>query len=127
MKVFLFMLLFPFVVACSQGPEYTTQKLPNGKELKIISIGKMYSSTEGQDDFLLLRYESDFDISDKQSIKKEIDEIWPVFRVNVEKENFGAAVIQASNTVKTSFMSTSAKNYGVVYEKGDDGVWKSKM
>ena len=119
LSTFLFMLLS----ACSMGEPYTIQKLANGKEIKVISIGKIFSTKEREGTSLYLRYESDIDVSDVTELEREVETIWLVFRINAENEKVHSAVIQATNTVKKFIIFSSVKNHGFVYRKNDKGVW----
>ena len=112
------------IAGCSSSDRYTIQKLPNGKEIKIISIGKIFSTKEREGTSLFLRYESDYDIDDKAAIKNEVETIWPVFKVNVENEKIHSAIIQASNTGKKYFIFPSVRNYGFIYRKNEEGQWE---
>ena len=110
-----------FVVACSSGEKYSVQKLPNGKEIKISSIGKAHFSES--DPALIIKYETDLDIENVDALKTEVSEIWPVFKHNAEQAGLTNAVIQATKTTKKNAFMSSAKNYGFVYKKQDSGEW----
>lgn len=49
---------------------------------------------------MALEYETDININDVESLRKEAEEIWPVFRVNVENEKMVNAIIKASKPKK---------------------------
>ena len=117
------MFLFMMLSACSSSEPYTVQKLPNGKEIKIISIGKIFSTAEREGTSLYLRYESENDVSDKAAIRQEVETIWLVFKVSAENENVHSAVIQANNTVQKYIIFSSVKNSGFVYRKNEKGDW----
>ena len=114
--------LFVLLVACSQQKSYSVQTLPNGKEIKIIGVTKA-SFTEG-DTALILAYETDLSLEDKVELLREAKEIWPTFKVNVEKSGLNAAAIQATKTTKTSPFTSTAKQYTFVYTKNSSGQWK---
>ena len=71
----------------------------------------------------MLEYETDIPIEDKESLRKEVDEIWEKFQNDVEKAHLKSGVIRASHYEGTGFLRTG-KGYGFVFKKGDDGKWQ---
>jgi len=108
-------------VGCSQGEPYSVQTLPNGKEIKIIGVTKAFF-TEG-DPALILAYETDLPLDDVAALRKEVLEIWPTFKINVEQSGLNTGGIQARKTTKTSAFTSSAKNYGFIFTKNYSGEW----
>ena len=108
-------------IACSsQAQNFRTFKLPSGKEIKITGMVKM--DFPNSDPTLVLNYLTDIPIDNKVELRKEIDEVWSVFRVDVEKAKLKAGVIRATH-MEGSGLVTSGKGYGYVFVKGDDGQW----
>ena len=108
-------------IACSsQAQNFKAFKLPSGKEIKITGMVKM--DFPNSDPALVLNYLTDIPIDNKVELRKEIDEVWSVFRVDVEKAKLNAGVIRATHMEGSGFV-TSGKGYGYVFVKSDDGQW----
>ena len=108
-------------IACSsQAQNFKVFKLPSGKEIKITGMVKM--DFPNSDPALVLNYLTDIPIDNKVELRKEIDEVWSVFRVDVEKAKLNAGVIRATHMEGSGFV-TSGKGYGYVFVKSDDGQW----
>jgi hypothetical protein len=109
------------LTACSNTPSYRPVSLPSGKTIRVLSVGPIQFSS-GQN-ALMLRYQTDMKISD-QALSKEADEIWSSLRGDAEKGNFRSAIISA-NEIPTGFIIKQGHSYNFVFEKQDDGTWKS--
>ena len=71
---------------------------------------------------LMLQYQTDFKVAYKTALRAEADEIWPVFKNDVERANLSAAIISA-NEIPQGFIVKRGKSYNFVYEKRADGAW----
>jgi hypothetical protein len=107
--------------ACTAAPQYQTTTLPNGKQLKVIGMTKMYS-TNGTNKWLILNYQTDLPISDVAALAKEADEIWPYFKNDVEKAGMDEALIKASSK-PTGRIIQESKTHSFAYKKSSDGKW----
>jgi hypothetical protein len=114
--------LLIFTLCCSDGSAQNskTYRLPSGKQIKVNSVGKM--TFPNGDSALVMNYETEIPIEDKDSLRKEVDEIWSVFQKDVEKAEVKAGVIRATH-YEGSGLVRNGKGYGFVYVKGDDGKW----
>ncbi len=110
-------------LACSgSGQQYQETTLPSGKIIKVIGIGKMYFGKDNT--ALMLKYQTDISIEDVNSLRREVEEIWQSFVVNVEKENLNAAIISANEPPKsTGWFTTTNRMYSFGYRK-INGNWK---
>ena len=99
---------------------YRLLKLPSGKEIKLLGVGRFSPSPERT--VLMLKYETDLNIDDKQALRKEVDEIWVGFRLSAEKENLSEAIISANEALRGGFGSTY-RSYDFEYRKSQDGTW----
>jgi len=70
----------------------------------------------------MLQYQTDLKVSDKAALRAEIDEIWLVFKNDVERANLKDAIINA-NEVPQGFIIKKSNSYNFVYEKRPDGTW----
>jgi hypothetical protein len=120
-------LLALFSLACLVGctassPNYKTVPLPSGKQIKVIGIGKINFSQGSPT--LMLKYQTDLKVADKGILRSEVDEIWPVFKNDVEQAHMSAAIISA-NEIPRGVLIKSGQSYNFVYEKSADGTWRS--
>lgn len=114
--------LLVFTIGCNGGNAQNSQtyKLPSGKQIKVNGVGKM--NFPNGDSALVMNYETDIPIENKEALRKEVDEIWSVFQKDVEKAEVKAGVIRATH-YEGSGLVRNGKGYGFVYVKGDDGKW----
>jgi hypothetical protein len=94
--------------------------LPSGKQININSIVPMHFSNGG--DALVLTCETDISIDDKQNLRKEVDEIWSIFKKNVEAVNMTNGVIRITHS-EGSGPVTHSKGFGFVFVKVAGGQW----
>ena len=125
-KAIIILLTVIFVSACTSEKQFTAsqvtpQKLPSGNEIMIKSISKVHFSED--EPALVLKYETNHEISDKAALQNEAKEIWIEFRKNVEASGLNNAVIQASKITKKFFIISTSKQYGTVYKKDNNGSW----
>ena len=115
--VILALLLFG---CAAQEAHYKLIKLPSGKQVKVLSVGKMYF---GQGDpALLLKYETDLPIGDIPALQREADEIWQSFKEDVENAHLSNGIISATSHPTPGFISRS-QSYNFVFQKSADGTW----
>jgi len=94
--------------------------LPSGKQIKIASIVPMHFPNG--EDALILNCETDISIDDAVDLRKEVDEIWGIFRKNVESANLSNGMIRITHP-EGSGSVTHSKGYGFVFVKRADGLW----
>jgi len=105
----------------TNGPNYKSVSLPSGKQIRVMAVERIYFSKGAP--ALMLKYQTDLTISDKALLRSEVDEIWPVFKKNVEHENLSSAIIIA-NEVPHGTLIKSVHSYNFVYEKTAEGTWR---
>jgi len=114
-------ILLPTILACGPtGPGYRASNLPNGKQIKVINITKMFFSKG--DTSLILDYQTDINLDNKVALEKEVDEIWLFFKNDVEKAGLNAALIRANEAPKGTFIQTK-NQFGFAFHKNADGSW----
>lgn len=99
--------------------------LPSGKILKNVSISKATNLREPP--VLVLSYETDLDMDDKKSLRKEVEEIWPTFRNDVNREKMDVAAIKAMKPGKTTgfiIKRTEGRSHSYLIRKRDNGTWE---
>jgi hypothetical protein len=123
MRRVLISLILALLCACSPGPKHQVETLPNGKQLKVLSINTVKMATpNGVLSYLRLDYQTDLNISDVAALQKEVDEIWPYFKNNAEQAGMDEAIIRANSAPKGTFIQET-KSHAFAYEKGPDGRW----
>ena len=101
---------------------YTVYKLPSGRDVKVIGITRMFF-TKG-DPALVLKYRTDLKLEDQEQLRKEVEEVWQAFRVDVEREGLKAAVISVQETPKRVLIITKSRGFNFVVKKSDAGAWE---
>ena len=105
---------------CSRQAPSPLTTLPSGKQIKITSIVPMHFP-DGED-ALILNCETDISISDMPDLRKQIDEIWSIFRKNVEGAGMTNGIIRITHP-EGSGLITRSQGYGFVFQKRADGQW----
>ena len=118
----LFSILFVTSFFCSCTTEQPSRPftLPSGRVVKVLAMGSINFS-QGPP-ALMLKYETDLKLSDKDALRKEADEIFTVLRVDAENGHFSGAIVSA-NERPTGFILKKSRGYNFVYQKRADGVW----
>jgi hypothetical protein len=115
-------LLF-FALTCLVAiPAFAQQTiaLSSGKQIKVLGVGKISFPEDGP--ALMLRYETDIPVSDVLALSSEADEIWTVFRKEVEREQFVNAILSA-NEPPHGFIITRNETFNFVYKRNVIGTW----
>jgi len=111
------------LTACgSVDNNYTVQRLPSGREVKVIGMGKMFFSKG--DPALMLKYRTDLRLEDHEQVRKEVEEIWQVFRVDVERAGLKAAIISVQAPGRQLLIVSTSKSYNFVIQKSEAGTWE---
>ena len=105
---------------CSRQAPSPNTTLPSGKKVNITSITPMHFSNGS--DALILNCETDISIDDMPDLRKEVDEVWSIFRKNVESANMTNGIIRITHP-EGSGVITHSKGYGFVFEKRADRQW----
>lgn len=94
--------------------------LPSGKALRVLSVSQM--SLPDHSKALLLKYQTDLKVSDVRPLRKEIDEIWPVFQGDVEKARLNSAIIGALEVPHGVRLQSTPARYFLFSKL--DGEWR---
>ena len=97
-------------------------ELENGKKVKLLSMGPFHFKN-GDPPALVLKYETEIELSDYDALKAEVDEIWKIFKHNVKKSGFSTAAIRAQRPLKGNVIK-KGNGYGFVFSKQPDGRWE---
>jgi hypothetical protein len=101
--------------------EQSSIKLKSGKEVKVVKVGPVFGL--GMKKLAVeLQYETELKVSDLTALRKEADQVWDVFRPDVEKANEKAAIVSAVEK-RPPGVITKSEGYNFVFEKRPDGAW----
>ncbi len=116
MRKFISLAFCSVLLVCNwpQTAASAPHKLNSGKSVEILGIGPVYF-TKG-DPALVLKYRTNVPLKDVATLRKEADEIWNKFVVNVERKKYKNAAITASGP-KSGFIITTNKTHSFVYQK----------
>ena len=107
----------------SSNSSTTTEKykLPSGREIKITGMNGM--NFENGETGLVLNYQTDIPIENRDELKKEVEEVWTIFKVDVEKANVTSGIIRATHITDDGMFVKNGKGYGFVYQRNAKGQW----
>jgi hypothetical protein len=94
--------------------------LPSGKKIKVLTIYEL-TFTKGPP-ALIFSYQTDLSLDDMPALQREVNEIWPIFRLNVEHAGLTGAVISA-NEKPAGGLTKENRGYNFVFHKASDGSW----
>jgi hypothetical protein len=94
--------------------------LGSGKSVQIISVGPIQFSAGNS--ALMLKYRTTIPLSDMASLRKEANEIWDRFQIDVEHAGNQQAIVSANEPEDGGLISHS-QGYNFIFEK-KDGSWR---
>ena len=125
----LLFLLTLLVASCSPYVKYTPGKnisdlqsgdlqqgentLPSGRRIIINGVETM-TFNSGEPTALVLNYSTEASLDNKAELRTEVDEVWSLFRKNVEDAHLTVGALRPVN---------GPRGYGFVFRKRDDGTW----
>jgi hypothetical protein len=115
----------PMAGCGGRGPNVTVKTLPSGREIKLLSMGRVYFANDSP--ALMLNYRTDIAIDDLPKLEQEVADIWSVFQVDADKSQLTSAFISAHETPKPIGLSfvTTDRSYNFGYRKSADGRWSA--
>src|SRR5579864_7885468 len=110
------------VASARQHPKETT--FPSGRKVTIVDVQQIeFKDDTGMEWALLLEYETRLKITDRVGLKKEVDEIWRWFKVDVEHRKLKVGLIDIKESPGVSPVPND-KRAGSIFRKQSDGSWK---
>ena len=97
---------------------YTTS---SSRQIRITNISNFNFPKSGP--ALVMYYKTEIPVENKKELRKEVDEIWEVFRKDTEKAEVKSAAIRAVHDEETNGIITNGKGYGFVFIQKDDNSW----
>jgi hypothetical protein len=117
--------LLAFLVSCSSSAQVVKEAtLPSGKKIKILGVAQMHF-TNGGPPGLMLNYQTTLKITETEALRKEVDEIWPIFKANVEQAGLTVGMVRANEVPQGNSFITTNEAFTFVFRKQPDGSWKS--
>jgi hypothetical protein len=104
--------------SCNMPSDVRT--LRSGKQISVTNVSRI--DFPAGDPALVMTYETKVPIDNRVELRKEADEVWEIFRSDVEVANLKAAAIRAVKYDMDSVVR-SGKGYGFVFVKRPDGMW----
>ena len=123
MRTCLNLILAAVVLLLSWSETIVAQSLTlgSGKSVEILGVGPVLS-TQGKS-ALVLKYRTLLPLKDVPTLRKEVDEIWERFVVDVERGHYQTAAISANEPAK-GFIIAWGNSFGFAFEK-KDGSWRT--
>ena len=109
-------------VSIQLGNKTKIVELENSKKVKLLSMGPFYFKN-GDPPALVLKYETEIELSEQEALKLEVNEIWKIFKHDVEKSGFTTGAIRAQRPLKGNIIR-KGQGYGFVFLKQQDGTWQ---
>jgi hypothetical protein len=106
--------------AASQPP-YQIHTLPSGEQIKVLGVGRINLPASGP--ALMLKYQTDLNMSDTAALHAEAERIWQEFRKDAEQAQVASAILSA-NSPPSGGMVSHGHAYNFVYEKAAEGTWR---
>jgi hypothetical protein len=112
-------ILVAFATSCYQQPPHTVKTLRSGRTVRVAGVTRIFFRKGDQ--ALMLKYYTDININNRSELQDEVEELWELFRVDVEKAGLKAAIISANEMPKGVISRTEGFNF--VFTKEPDGKW----
>lgn len=96
-------------------------KTSSDRQIRITNISNFNFPESGP--ALVMYYKTEIPVENKKELRKEVDEIWEVFRKDTEKAKVKSAAIRAVHDEETNGIITNGKGYGFVFIQKDDDSW----
>ena len=94
--------------------------LPSGKQITVTGVVSMHFPNG--ETALVIACDTDIAIDDSVALRKEVDEIWGLFKKDVEGAKLTNGVIRMVYP-ESGGLITHSKGYGFVFTKSADGLW----
>jgi len=124
MHRYVLLLLFALstlIPATSTSAEFRT--LPSGKRIEFLSL--VHLTSGAGEKALMLKYRTEIPIENIAALEREADEIWAVFRFDVERTGLTIGILSA-NEPETSLLGsyvTANKSHQFGYQRSPGGAW----
>jgi len=116
-------IFFLVLVGCGESDsDSETVQLPSGNKIKILGFGKMYQ-TPKERWFLMLKYETNVPLDDKDALREEALEVWSIFKRDVENTEYEVAAVSANEPPKGNRFINSSRMHNFAFYKQADGSW----
>jgi hypothetical protein len=103
------------------SPSPPLHTLPSGKQIRVKFAGTVHFS--GGPPAFVMECDTDIPMEKRAELRKEVDEIWEIFKNNAEAAHLTSAVIRMNHNEGTGII-TRGNGFGFAYEKQADGKWQ---
>jgi hypothetical protein len=103
------------------NPSPPLHTLPSGKQIRVKFAGTVHFS--GGPPAFVMECDTDIPMEKRAELRKEVDEIWEIFKNNAEAAHLTSAVIRMNHNEGTGII-TRGNGFGFAYEKQADGKWQ---
>jgi hypothetical protein len=100
---------------------YQIHTLPSGEQVKVLGVGRINFSGSGP--ALMLKYQTDLNMSDTAALHAQAARIWEEFRKDADQAQVTSAVVSANSPPSGGIVSRG-RAYNFVYERAADGNWR---
>jgi hypothetical protein len=104
---------------CS-GPDSKPITLPSGRQIHVTGIVPLHFPNG--ETALVLNCETDIAMDDMAALRKQADEIWGIFKQDVENAHLTKGIINVVHPEGSRWL-THSKGCGFVFVKRADGEW----
>lgn len=94
--------------------------LPSGKQVAIAALGPA-AADGGKTKAIMLRYRSNKQMTDRDALAKEADDVWDLFKIDADRSGYSTAVISAELSSPATSSSRNSVNF--ILNKDGAGNW----
>ena len=115
--------LATLVGACHEVDQTDSWDLPSGERVTIIGVNKLYYSA-GSDWALVVNYESAVPLDRGDALRREVDDVWSVFKNKVDRAGVRYAIVSA-NAPTSGGIVTSRGSVSYLFTRASSGQWSA--
>lgn len=111
------------LAACTNGPAqpgYRIHTLSSGEQVKVLGVSRLTFPQSGP--ALMLKYQTDRNVTDTAALQAEAERIWMDFRAEAESAGVRGAILSAISAPSAGIIRQS-RGFNFVYVKRPDGSW----
>jgi hypothetical protein len=116
----LFLAMIASSSLCAQHPNMLT--LADGSHVKVLQLGRVRFSDETP--ALVLTYGTRLKIRDADALRKQVDQVWEVFRPTVEKAKYSTGIVHPAEVDGSNQPVKGGESRDVIFKRIFDGRWR---
>lgn len=106
---------------CTFGQPTQVRRLKSGREIKVMSEMKIFFT--GGEPALMLKYQTNLDLTDQAKLHDEVMDIWSEFRSDADRAGVQNAMISAISVPQGGIIKTS-QGSSFLFKKTPSGQWQ---